>query len=126
MQRVHTPSLWHGLLRSRERLPEYLSAKNIAPTEILALTAEAALLQTLETQKCEKVGENLHHRRKRRRLTQVQLAKLIKSSQSRVAKMERGDPAVSIDLLIRSHLALGASNRDLAEVISSSRDSSSH
>ncbi len=73
-----------------------------------------------------RLSENLHHRRKRRRLTQVQLAKLIKSSQSRVAKMERGDPAVSIDLLIRSHLALGASNRDLAEVISSSRDSSSH
>jgi len=47
-------------------------------------------------------------------------AKLIKSSQSRLAKMEGGDPSVSLDLLIRSLLALGASNRDLARAISGS------
>ncbi|MDX1430177.1 MAG: helix-turn-helix domain-containing protein [Rhodothermales bacterium] len=72
-----------------------------------------------------RLSENLRRRRKRRRLSQVQLAKLIKSSQSRVAKMEGGDPSVSIDLLIRSLLALGASDRELARVISSSRSSSS-
>ena len=33
--------------------------------------------------------------RKQRRLTQLQLAKKLNSSQSRVAKMERGDPLVS-------------------------------
>jgi predicted XRE-type DNA-binding protein len=70
-----------------------------------------------------RLSESLRNRRKRRRLSQVQLAKLIKSSQSRVAKMEGGDPSVSIDLLIRSLLALGASNRELARVISSSRSS---
>jgi hypothetical protein len=32
--------------------------------------------------------------------------------------MEGGDPSVSIDLLIRSLLVLGASNRDLARAIS--------
>ncbi len=72
-----------------------------------------------------RLSENLRRRRKRRRLSQVQLAKLIKSSQSRVAKMEGGDPSVSIDLLIRSLLALGASDRELARVISSARTSSS-
>ena len=72
-----------------------------------------------------RLSENLRRRRKRRRLSQVQLAKLIKSSQSRVAKMEGGDPSVSIDLLIRSLLALGASDRELARVIASSRLSSS-
>ena len=43
---------------------------------------------------------------------------LVHSSQSRVAKMEGGDPSVSLDLLIRSLLALGASTRDLARAIS--------
>jgi len=70
-----------------------------------------------------RLSESLRRRRKRRKLSQVQLAKLIRSSQSRVAKMEGGDPSVSIDLLIRSLLALGASNRELAKVISSSQSS---
>jgi predicted XRE-type DNA-binding protein len=65
------------------------------------------------------LSENLRQRRKRRNLSQHELARLIKSSQSRVAKMEGGDPSVSIDLLVRSLLALGASRKDLAKVISS-------
>jgi len=70
-----------------------------------------------------RLGENLRRRRVRQKLTQIELAKRIRSSQSRVAKMEGGDPSVSLDLLIRSLLALGASNRELAKVISSSRSS---
>jgi hypothetical protein len=31
--------------------------------------------------------------------------------------MEAGDPSVSLDLLVRSLLALGASNKDLAKLI---------
>jgi hypothetical protein len=31
--------------------------------------------------------------------------------------MEAGDPSVSIDLLVRSLLAMGASSRDLAKLI---------
>ena len=42
---------------------------------------------------------------------------MLKSSQSRVAKMEAGDPSVSLDLLIRSHLALGGSQQELAILI---------
>jgi hypothetical protein len=45
------------------------------------------------------------------------LAKAMRSSQSRVAKMEAGDPTVSLDLLVQSLLALGASNRDLGQII---------
>ena len=72
-----------------------------------------------------RLSETLRRRRKRRKLSQVEFAKLIKSSQSRVAKMEGGDPSVSLDLLIRSLLALGASNRELARAISSSGSTSS-
>ena len=68
-----------------------------------------------------RLAEQLRRRRKRRNLSQVKLALIVGSSQSRVAKMEAGDPSVSIDLLIRSLLALGASKRELARVISSAR-----
>lgn len=68
-----------------------------------------------------KLAEGLKQRRRRRRLTQVELARAVRSSQSRVAKMEAGDPSVSIDLLVRSLIALGASANDLARIISPTR-----
>jgi len=55
--------------------------------------------------------------RDKKQLTQQQTANLIGSSQSRVAKIEAGDPSVSVDLQIRSLLALGASKEDLANAI---------
>jgi len=55
--------------------------------------------------------------RKKKRLTQIELAELLHSSQSRVAKVEAADESVSLDLLIRSLLALGATDQDLAKVI---------
>jgi hypothetical protein len=55
--------------------------------------------------------------RQQQQLTQVELAKRLQSNQSRVAKMEAGDPSVSLDLLIRSLLALGLTTTDLARII---------
>jgi len=55
--------------------------------------------------------------RLKRKLTQNEIAALIGSSQSRVAKLEAGDPSVSVDLQIRSLLALGATKKELAEAI---------
>lgn len=66
------------------------------------------------------LARNLRLRRQRRKLTQTQLANLLNSSQSRVAKMEAADASVSLDLLIRSLLALGAKPRDVARVLTSS------
>jgi predicted XRE-type DNA-binding protein len=65
-----------------------------------------------------RLSETLRSRRKSRRLSQPQVARLLNSSQSRVAKMEGGDPSVSLDLLVRSLLTLGASRRDLGRAIS--------
>ena len=67
-----------------------------------------------------RLATSLRERRKKKRLSQTDLAKRINSSQSRVAKMEAGDPSVSLDLLIRSLLALGASSKDLARAIAAS------
>lgn len=65
------------------------------------------------------LSASLRERRLEHKLSQVELAKMIHSSQSRVAKMEAGDPSVSIDLIVKSLLALGASPKDLAKAISS-------
>ena len=65
------------------------------------------------------LSANLRKLRAEQNLTQIELAKLLHSSQSRVAKIETGDPTVSLDLIIKSLLALGASKKQLARVISS-------
>lgn len=64
-----------------------------------------------------KLGSCLKGTRTQHRLTQKQLAERINTSQSRVAKMETGDRSVSIDLLIRSLLALGVTNKRIGEII---------
>ena len=67
-----------------------------------------------------KLASRLKAARIRRRLTQKEFARQIDSSQSRVAKMETGDPSVSLDLLIKSLLALGVTNKDIGKAITSS------
>ncbi len=68
-----------------------------------------------------RLADGLRDRRQRNRLSQVQLARMLRSSQSRIAKMESGDPSVTLDLLIRSLLALGISDRELSRIIFTSR-----
>ena len=63
------------------------------------------------------LSEALIKHRKKSNLTQAQLAKMLKSSQSRVAKMEKGDPTVSVDLLVKSLLAMGADKKSIARAI---------
>src|SRR5271166_1758727 len=64
-----------------------------------------------------KLAEGLRARRQARGITQVGLAQAINSSQSRVAKMEAGDPTVSLDPLVKSLLGLGTTSRELATII---------
>jgi len=63
------------------------------------------------------LSQALVERRKQKKLTQAQLAKMLRSSQSRVAKMEKGDPSVSVDLLVKSLLAMGADKGSIAKAI---------
>lgn len=81
--------------------------------EFLNLSSEEAAYIELKL----KLADGLREQRRRRRLSQVEVARIVKSSQSRVAKMEAGDPSVTLDLLIRSLLTLGASDRELAKII---------
>ena len=81
--------------------------------EFLSLAPEEAAYIELKLS----LSNSLKERRLKEKLSQVEVAKLIQTSQSRVAKMEAGDPSVSIDLLIKSLFALGASPKDLAKAI---------
>lgn len=66
------------------------------------------------------LSHSLRDRRKKQGLSQVQLAERLQSSQSRVAKMEAGDPSVSMDLLVSSLLQLGTSSIPLFALVSPS------
>ena len=82
--------------------------------EFLRLSAEEAAYIEVKV----RLAVGLREWRRRRNLTQADLAKRLRSSQSRIAKMEAGDPSVSLDLLVRSLLTLGASRRELSRIMS--------
>ncbi len=95
--------------RKRQRL-EKAGWKVGSAKEFLGLTAEEEAVVDLKLALAKAVREE----RSKRKLTQEQLGQLLGSSQSRVAKMEAGDPSVSFDLLVRTLLRMGVSRRDLA------------
>ncbi|MDA1104110.1 MAG: helix-turn-helix transcriptional regulator [Gemmatimonadetes bacterium] len=66
------------------------------------------------------LAADLRARRLEKHLNQTQVARIIGSSQSRVAKMEAADASVSVDLLIRALLKLGAERRDVAQAVAAS------
>jgi hypothetical protein len=81
--------------------------------DFLDLSADEAAFVELKLA----LSEELRDRRQEKGMSQVDFAKLMGSSQSRVAKMEASDPTVSIDLLIRGLLAAGASRKQIAQAI---------
>jgi len=81
--------------------------------EFLDLSPEEAAFVEMKVA----LGQSLRQWRTRNKLTQGELAKRLRSSQSRIAKMEAADPTVSVDLLLRSLLSLGAKSRDIAKAI---------
>ena len=81
--------------------------------EFLGLSAQEAALVEMKLA----LAQRSRAQRAGRRLSQAAVARLLGSSQSRVAKMEAGDTTVSIDLLVRSLLAIRATKRDIARAI---------
>ena len=81
--------------------------------EFLRLKPEEAALVEMKLN----LARRLRDVRTNRGLSQAAMAKLLGSSQSRVAKMEAGDSSVSVDLLVRSLLLVGASRAEIAREI---------
>lgn len=63
------------------------------------------------------LSRRLRELREKKHLTQTRLAAALETSQSRVAKMEKGDPTVSIDLLLQALFKLGATRKVLARSV---------
>jgi DNA-binding transcriptional regulator YiaG len=85
--------------------------------DFLGLTEEEAAFVEVKVA----LSSELRERRQDQGLSQVDLARILGSSQSRVAKMEASDPTVSVDLLIRGLLATGASTKDIATALARPR-----
>jgi len=102
--------------KKRKRL-EAAGWKTGNAADFLALSAEEAALVEMRLA----VSRALRTRRQELGVTQAALAKKLHSSQSRVAKMEAGDPSISLDLLLRAFFGTGATKRDLARVLTSRR-----
>ncbi|MGH7663635.1 MAG: helix-turn-helix domain-containing protein [Gemmatimonadaceae bacterium] len=82
--------------------------------EFLGLSAAEAQLVEMKLV----LSAKLRATSRQRHWTQTALAKRLGSRQSRVAKMEAGDPSVSLALLVRGLLAVGATPRDIARTLS--------
>jgi predicted XRE-type DNA-binding protein len=85
--------------------------------DFLALTPEEAAFVEIKLA----LSDALRTLRQKANLSQAQVAKQLGSSQSRVAKMETGDPSVTLDLLVRSLLVLGATKKTVGRTIEAAR-----
>jgi Helix-turn-helix domain len=83
--------------------------------EFLGLTDEETAIIEIHLE----LGDALRARRVAKGWTQARLARRMGSSQSRVAKAELGSPSVSLDLLFRALLALGATPQEIGATIAS-------
>jgi DNA-binding transcriptional regulator YiaG len=102
------------MYKAKQKRLEKLGWRIGSADEFLELTPQESAYLELKLA----LSKSLQERRRQKKLTQEQFARLLKSSQSRVAKMEAGDPSVSIDLLVRSLLALGATSKSLVHALS--------
>jgi len=86
-----------------------------SPDDFLNLSAEESKYIELKL----KLSQAFKNKRQQKGLTQIEAARVLGSSQSRIAKMETGDPSVSVDLLIRALLTIGATPKELGRVVGS-------
>jgi ribosome-binding protein aMBF1 (putative translation factor) len=77
--------------------------------DFLQLSEEEARLVALKLSLISAVKKS----RIKHKLSQIDLAQRMKSSQSRIAKIEAGDASVSLDLIVRALIASGATTRDI-------------
>ncbi len=80
--------------------------------DFLGLTPEEVIYIEIKIS----MGNKLKEKRKSKNLTQTQLANAVGSSQSRIAKMETGDPSISLDLLLKTLLFLGISKKEMGVI----------
>jgi len=105
--------------RAREAALQARGWRTGSVREFLGLSdAEAAYIELKLV-----LARALRVERERHGLTQAVAARQLRSSQSRVAKMEAADRTVSLDLLVRSYFGLGGTRAGMARAVGRSRSS---
>ena len=99
--------------RDKQRRLERAGWRVSNTAEFLGLTAEEQRFIDVKLA----LAAGLRQLRERRGLTQAVLAKHLGSSQSRIAKLEAADTSVSVDLMIRSLISVGAGPAEIAKII---------
>ena len=82
-------------------------------SDFLGLTSAETALVELKT----RLALFAKEQRETNQLSQETLAQKMGSSQSRVAKIESGDPSVSLDLIVKALLSAGTTRQELAQAI---------
>lgn len=99
--------------REKQRQLEAKGWVVTTPEEFLELTPEEAAYIEVKL----RLSRSLREQRERLELSQKALAEKLESSQSRISKMEAGDPTVSLDLLVRSLFVMGVTPAELAGML---------
>ncbi len=98
---------------SKKRILESKGWKVGSAAEFLELSEAEEVLVNMKLA----LAKNVKALRQQKKITQLELAKRIGSSQSRVAKMEVADKSVSMELLIRSLVSLGVSCTQIGKIV---------
>jgi predicted XRE-type DNA-binding protein len=83
--------------------------KTVTVQEFLGLSGEDMAIIEVKVA----LAKRLRAQRTRAGLSQVEVAKIVRSSQPRVAKMEAADKTVSIDLLVKALVKTGVSVQEI-------------
>ena len=102
--------------KSKQKKLEKAGWKVGGSQEFLGLSDEEAALIAMK----QKLMQLVRETRGDQSITQIALAELLNSSQSRVAKLENGSSDISLDLIVRALFAMGVSNKQLGKAITSS------
>ena len=106
------PAKRQKLLNAGYRVTDTQEFLGLSESEAAVIALKIALVQ------------RLREARLANGITQTALAKLIKSSQSRIAKMEAGASDITLDLIIKTLFALGVTPKELGKTIEQHVDAS--
>ena len=98
---------------SKQKKLEAAGWKVGSTAEFLGLSDAEEMLVNMKVA----LAKQVRAMRQEKKITQQGLAKLIGSSQSRVAKLETADRSVSMELLIRSLVAMGATRAQIGKIM---------
>ena len=103
--------------QKRQRLETAGFAVGDAGDFLNLTSAEAELVELKVT-----LSQLVKQKRAASNLSQNALAEKMNSSQSRVAKIEAGDPSVSLDLMVRALFSTGTTRQEIAKAILTTSD----